>query len=58
MQAFVAGGNDAYCANAMTAGGSKSWLFDVSPGADHSLTEEALSFPRVVSARHVFYNLA
>ncbi|DBA68157.1 TPA: hypothetical protein ACH3X2_013911 [Trebouxia sp. C0005] len=46
--AFVAGGNDEYCANAMSAGGSKSWLFDVSPGADHSLIEEALSFPRVM----------
>ena len=36
----------------MSAGGSKSWLFDVSPGADHSLIEEALSFPRVVRAQY------
>ena len=51
LQALVAGGSDEYCANAMSAGGSKSWLFDVSPGADHSLLEETLSFPRVVGTR-------
>lgn len=33
----------------MTPAGSKSWLFDVSPGANHSLIQEDLSFPRVVS---------
>ncbi|KAL3134270.1 hypothetical protein ABBQ38_006534 [Trebouxia sp. C0009 RCD-2024] len=47
-KALIAGGSDECCASSMSAGGPKSWLFDVSPGADHSLIEEALSFPRVM----------
>lgn len=49
VQAMVAGGPGLYCANAMTPAGSKSWLFDLSPGADHSLIEEDLAFSRTVS---------
>ncbi len=45
---LVAGGNAEYCANAMTPGGSKSWVFDASPGANHTLIEEQTAFPRVV----------
>jgi len=45
---LVAGGNAEYCANAMTPGGSKSWVFDVSPGANHTWIEEQTAFPRVV----------
>ena len=51
MQALIAGGSSEYCANAMSAAGAKSWLLDVSPNGNHSLVEEALSFPRIVSAR-------
>lgn len=32
----------------MTPAGSTSWLLDVTPGANHSLVEEALAYPRVV----------
>lgn len=48
MQAMVAGGSGEYCSSATTPAGNKSWIFDVSPGADHSLIEEELNFPRVV----------
>ena len=48
VQVLIAGGNSEYCANAETPGGTKSWLFDVSPGANHSLIEETTAFPRVV----------
>lgn len=45
---LVAGGNAEYCASAMTPGGSKSWVFDVSPGANHTWIEEQTAFPRVM----------
>ena len=33
----------------MTPAGSTSWLLDVTPGANHSLVEEELAYPRVVT---------
>ena len=57
MQAFIAGGSSEYCANAMTPAGAKSWLFDVSPGGNHSLVEEDLSFPRIVSSHLLLRDL-
>ena len=48
MQAMVAGGSGDYCSSATTPAGNKSWIFDLSPGANHSLIEEELNFPRVV----------
>ena len=32
----------------MTPAGQTSFLIDVSPGADHTIQEEALAFPRIV----------
>ena len=48
-QMLIAGGSGEYCANALTPAGNKSWYFDVTPGANHSLHEEKLAFPRIVS---------
>lgn len=33
----------------MTPAGSTSWLLDLTPGANHSLVEEELAYPRVVT---------
>ena len=49
LQVLVAGGSSEYCANSMTPAGSKSWLLDVTPGANHSLVVEELAYPRVVT---------
>ncbi|KAA6418817.1 MAG: hypothetical protein FRX49_11174 [Trebouxia sp. A1-2] len=47
-QVLVAGGSSEYCANSMTPAGSTSWLLDLTPGANHSLVEEELAYPRVM----------
>ncbi|KAL0048241.1 hypothetical protein WJX82_010870 [Trebouxia sp. C0006] len=47
-QVLVAGGSSEYCANSMTPAGSTSWLLDVTPGANHSLVVEELTYPRVM----------
>ena len=49
LQVLVAGGSSEYCANSMTPAGSTSWLLDVTPGANHSLVVEELTYPRVVT---------
>lgn len=49
MQVLIAGGDEEYCANAQTPASSQSLSIDVTPGANHSIIEEDLAFPRVVS---------
>lgn len=44
----MAGGVSEYCASAMTPAGDTSFLIDVTPGANHSIVEEMLDYPRVV----------
>ena len=48
VQALIQGGNAESIANANSAGGSNSWVFDVSPGGNHTLIQEQTAFPRVV----------
>ena len=48
VQVLLAGGSGEYCSNSMTPAGQTSFLIDVSPGADHTIQEEALAFPRIV----------
>ncbi len=45
---LLAGGSSEYCANVQTPAGQSSYLIDVSPGADHTIEEESLAFPRLV----------
>ena len=47
-QVLMAGGVSEYCASAMTPAGDTSFLIDVTPGANHSIVEEMLDYPRVV----------
>ena len=49
----MAGGVGEYCSNPSTPAGETSFLVDVTPGANHTVQEEALAFPRVVS--YLFY---
>lgn len=49
VQVLVAGASSEYCVNGKSPAGKNSWIFDVSPGANHSLIEEEMAFGRVVS---------
>ena len=50
LQFVIAGSSSEFCANAKSPAGQQSWLFDVTPGADHSLITEQMNFPRIVSS--------
>ena len=48
LQVLLAGGSSEYCANPDTPASQTSYLIDVSPGAEHTIEEEALAYPRIV----------
>ena len=50
VQVLIAGGSAERCAQYDTPATNKSYLVDVSPGADHTAVQETMHFPRVVRA--------
>lgn len=48
MQVLLAGAAGENCSASGTPASSKSYLVDVTPGADHDIVEEDMAFPRVV----------
>ena len=53
---MIAGGSSEYCATAMSPASSTSLYVDVTPGANHSVVQEQMAFPRVVSAPHNLFH--
>lgn len=49
MQVLFAGGAGEYCSGSMTPASTSSYLVNLTPGANHSITTETMAFPRVVS---------
>ncbi|KAL0036357.1 hypothetical protein WJX77_003871 [Trebouxia sp. C0004] len=47
-QVMIAGGSSEYCATAMSPASSMSLYVDVTPGANHSVVQEQMAFPRVM----------
>ena len=48
MQVLLAGGAGEVCSGVNTPASNKSYLVNVTPGANHSIVEEDMAFPRLV----------
>lgn len=51
VQVLIAGGSAQNCAQYDTPASNQSYLVDVTPGADHTPIQEAMTYPRVVSVK-------
>ncbi|KAL3145060.1 hypothetical protein ABBQ32_003546 [Trebouxia sp. C0010 RCD-2024] len=47
-QVIIIGGSSEFCATSMTPASQSSYLVDVTPGTNHSLVEEIMTFPRMM----------